>query len=121
MSIDNLFRQLKDIQFQADKLLKSEKIEEEAIRKFANYSNELKSNLIDLDLNDELLLHVNDIEEINTELNPSPPMVTALMSALSFGAANKSYRRKKREAYFRENVKNIKERYVYIDLLLKEI
>jgi hypothetical protein len=76
MSIDNLFRQLKDIQFQADKILKSKKIEEEAIERFADYSNSLKLNLIGLQLNEELAIHVEDIEAIiaggKPETRPEP-------------------------------------------------
>ncbi len=121
MSIDNLFRQLKDIQFQADKILKSKKIEEEAIERFANYSNSLKSNLIDLQLNEELAIHVEDIETIDPQFGPKLPVLTTIIGALSFGVATKKYRAKKRESYFRSKVKNTKEQFAHIDFLLKEI
>lgn len=121
MSFDNLFLQLKDIQFQADKILKSKKIEEEAVVRFANYSNTLKSNLIELELNEDLLMHVKDIEEIDQNLSPKLPIVTSILGALSFGAAAKQFRKSKREEYFRENIKNIRDRFANIDFLLKEM
>ena len=106
MSFDNLFLQLRDVQFQADKILKSK---------------DLKESLIDLDLNEELLLHVSDIEEIDPDLNPKLPVVIVVLGALSFGAASKKYRKRKREEYFRENIKNIRDRFSNINFLLKDI
>jgi hypothetical protein len=121
MSIDNLFRQLTDIQFQADKILKAKKIEEDVIARFADYSNELKSGLIDLDLNEELSIHVNDIEPIDILVDPKPPIMVKLIGALSFGVASKKYRKRKREEYFRSLVKNTRDQYSCIRNLLHEI
>jgi len=120
MSFDNLFRQLVDIQYQADKILKSKNIEEDAIEDFAKYSENLKSRLLSIELNEELTIHVNDIEPIDPKLNPKPPIVTTILGALSFGVATKRYRSKKRQEYFRENVMATKNQYSFIDTLLKE-
>lgn len=120
MSFDNLFRQLTDIRFQADKILKSEKIEEDMVQRFANYSNELKSSLIDLELNEDILLHVRDIEEIDSNYQAPMSLVPQAIAVISFGLTTKQYRKKQREAYFRENIKNIRDRYANIDFLLKE-
>lgn len=121
MSIDNLFLQLKDIQFQADKILKAKQIEEDAVKKFAEYSKELKSSLIEIEVKDDLAIHVNDIEIIDPNYDPKPPVVIALVGALSFGVATKKFRRNKREEYFRNSVKNTKDQFAHIDFLLKEI
>ncbi|MEY3425548.1 MAG: hypothetical protein RL679_906 [Bacteroidota bacterium] len=121
MSFDNLFLQLRDVQFQADKILKSKDLEQESLERFAHYSKDLKESLIDLDLNEELLIHVSDIEEIDPDLNPKLPVVIAVLGALSFGAASKKYRKRKREEYFRENIKNIRDRFSNINFLLKDI
>lgn len=121
MSIDNLFRRLTDIQFQADKILKAKKIEDDVISRFADYSHELKTGLIDLELTDELSIHVNDIESIDVKVDPKQPVLVKLIGALSFGYASKNYRKRKREEYFREKVKNTKDQFVCIYSLLKEI
>lgn len=121
MRIDNLFLQLKDVQFQADKILKSKDLEQEALERFANYSKDLKESLIYLDLNEELLINVSDIEEIDPELNPKIPVVILVLGALSFGAASKKYRKRKREEYFRENIKRIRDRFSNINFLLKDL
>lgn len=94
MSFENLFRQLVDIQYQADKILKSKIIEEAAIEDFATYSKDLKLRLLTIELNEELSIHVNDIEAIDPKLNPKPPIVTTILGALSFGVATKRYRSK---------------------------
>ena len=121
MSIENLFLQLKDIQFQADKILKSKELEHEVVKKFAAYSKDLKISLIGIEVNEDLSIHLNDIEIIDTNYDPKPPIIIALIGALSFGVASKKYRRKKREAYFRKTVKNTKDQFAHIDFLLKEI
>ena len=120
MSFENIFRQLVDIQYQADKILKSKIIEESAIKDFATYSKDLKLRLLTIELNEELSIHVNDIEAIDPKLNPKPPIVTTILGALSFGVATKRYRSKKRQEYFRENVMATKNQYSFIDTLLKE-
>ena len=121
MSIDNLFRQLKDIQFQADKILKAKKIDDEKLARFAVYSISLKQDLIDLQLNEAVSIHVNDIENINVNFNPNLPAITSILGALSFGVVANKYRASRREKYFRENVKNIRDQFICIDHLLKEI
>lgn len=120
MSFDNLFQQLNDIQFQADKLLKSKQMKEKDVRIFAKYSNELKSSLINLKLDDELYIHVKDIEEITFDLRPKLPLVTTILGVLSFGKAVKKYRSRVKEEYYKENIRNIKKRFANIDKLLKE-
>ncbi len=120
MSFENIFRQLIDIQYQADKILKSKIIEEDAIEDFVSYSEDLKSRLLSIDLNEELTIHVNDIEAIDPKLNPKPPIVTTILGALSFGFATKRYRNKKRQEYFRENLLASKNQFAFVDTLLKE-
>jgi hypothetical protein len=93
----------------------------EGRKKFwSKYSKDLKLRLLTIELNEELSIHVNDIEPIDPKLNPKPPIVTTILGALSFGVATKRYRSKKRQEYFRENVMATKNQYSFIDTLLKE-
>ncbi len=121
MSIDNLFRQLKDIQFQADKILKSKKVEDEAITAFADYSRKLKQDLIGMQPSEDLAIHVNDIQPLDPGYDPKPPVGTTILGALSFGVATKKFKLRKREEYFRESVRNTRDQFGHIDFLLKEI
>ena len=121
MSIDNLFRQLKDIQYQADKILKYKDVEADAIASFAEYSKKLKHDLIEMQLNDELAVYVHDIAEIDPNHDPKPLALTVIAGALSFGLATKKFRNRKRKEYFLENVRNTKDQFSHIDFLLKEI
>lgn len=121
MGINNLFRQLKDIQYQADKILKSKLVEQEAITHFSEYTRSIKQSLIEMGLNEDLAIHVNDIEHIDPQYEPKVPVMTRISSALTFGYSAKKYRNKKREQYFRELVKDTKAKYHHIDFLLKEI
>lgn len=121
MSIDNLFRQLKDIQFQADKILKSKKVEDEAITAFADYSRKLKQDLIGMQPSEDLAIIVNDIQPLDPGYDPKPPVGTTILGALSFGVATKKFKLRKREEYFRESVRNTRDQFGHIDFLLKEI
>jgi hypothetical protein len=121
MSIDNLFRQLKDIQFQADKILKSKRVEDQAITSFAEYSKKLKGDLIGMQPSEDLAIHVNDIEPIDPAYDPKPPFGTVVLGALSFGVATKKFKQRKREEYFRHNVRNTRDQFGHIDFLLKEM
>lgn len=121
MSIDNLFRQLKDIQFQADKILKSKKVEDDAVVSFAEYSKKLKTDLMGMQPTEDLAIHVNDIQPLDPGYDPKPPVLTAFFGALSFGLATKKFKQRKREEYFRQNIRNTRDQFGHIDFLLKEI
>jgi hypothetical protein len=119
--IDDLFKQFADIKFQADKLLKSDAAEHDAVVRFAKYSEEIRQCLVDMQLDDELLLLVNDIHAIDPDYHPKCSFGVKFLGVLTFGISKRRYIQKKRKAYFLFHIRNIRDQYTYLNLLLKEM
>lgn len=121
MSINNLFLQLKDIQYQADKLLKSKRFAVENVKQFALNSVSLRKDLINLNLSDEVLIHAEDIEDVDLNYQPDPDIMTYFLGTLSFGIATKTFQDKKKEEYLRSHVLQTKNQFACIEHLLREL
>ena len=121
MRIDDLFKQLTDIKFQADKLLKSDASDQVAVTRFAQYSEEIRHFLIEMQLSDELVLLVNDIHKIDPDFQPKCAFGVKFLGVLTFGISKKKYISRKRKAYFLVRIRNTRDQYTYLNLLLKEM
>jgi hypothetical protein len=119
--IDELFKQFADIKFQADKLLKSECADHDAVKRFAVYAEEIRHFLIEMQLSEELLLLVNDIHKINPDVEPKCSFGVKFLGVLTFGISKRRFIQKKRKAYFLFHVRNTRDQYIYLNLLLKEM
>jgi hypothetical protein len=119
--IDELFKQFSDIKFQADKLLKSDAADHDAVSRFAEQSEEIRHSLIEMQLNDGLLSLVHDIHEIDSDFQPKCSFGVKLLGVITFGVSKKGYIRKKRKAYFLFHIRNTRDQYIYLNLLLKEM
>ena len=121
MRIDDLFKQLTDIKFQADKLLKSNASDHVAVTRFAEYSEEIRHFLMEMQLSDELLLLVNDIHKIDPDFQPKCPFGVRILGVLTFGISRKKFTERKRKEYFLHHIRNTRDQYIYLNLLLKEM
>ena len=121
MRIDDLFKQFTDIKFQADKLLKSDAADHDAVSRFAEQSEEIRHSLIEMQLNDELLSLVHDIHKIDSDFQPKCSFGVKFLGLITFGVSKKGFIRKKRKAYFLFHIRNTRDQYIYLNLLLKEI
>ena len=121
MRIDDLFKHFADIKFQADKLLKSDASDHNAVLRFAKQSEEIRHYLIEMPLSDELSLLVNDIHKIDSDFQPKCSIGVKLLGVITFGVSKKGFIRKKRKAYFLFHIRNTRDQYIYLNLLLKEI
>ncbi len=121
MRIDDLFKQFTDIKFQADKLLKSDASDHDAVTRFAKQSEEIRHFLIEMQLGEELLLLVNDIHKINPDLDPKCSFSVKFLGVITFGVSKKRHIRNTRKAYFLFHIRNTRDQYVHLNLRLKEM
>ncbi len=121
MRIDELFKQFSDIKFQADKLIKSDAADYDAVSRFAKQSEDIRHTLIKMQLSDELLLLVNDIHKIDSDFQPKCSFGVKLLGLITFGVSKRRYIRKKRKDYFLFYIRNTRDQYIYLNLLLKEM
>ena len=121
MRIDDLFKHFTDIKFQADKLLKSNAADHDAVSRFAKQSEEIRHYFIEMQLSDELLLLVNDIQKIDPDFEPKCSLGVKFLGVMTFGVSKRRFIQKKRKAYFLFHIRNTRDQYIYLNLLLKEI
>jgi len=121
MNINELFLQLKDIQFQADKLMKQDLLDKSSVVTFANYTNKLKVAMHDMGLATDLNNHLNLLNPVDAEFDPKLPVLTQVGGILTFGFSKKRAKRKRTQAYYKNCIRDTKDRFTYIDLRLREL
>ncbi len=118
-----LFRQLKDIQLQAEKLLSGDS-DEEAFVSFSNYNNELKSYLLQNCDDATIRSLVNEIPEVlDVKQETSKPLVLLIILGLvtlgisAFYFASVANMRQTR--LIQENIHTVRGKYASIEFLMK--
>jgi hypothetical protein len=121
MNINELFLQLKDIQFQADKLIKQDWLDKRSVASFAEYTNKLKFAMHEMGLAEDLNNHLNLLSPVDAEFDPKLSVLTQVGGVLTLGFSKKRAKRKRTQAYFKTSIRETKDRFTYIDLRLREI
>jgi hypothetical protein len=119
MTMDELFRELKDLDFKANKLLKSKVLDTNAVRVYNEQSLRLKQTLLDLTPQDEVANHVNEIKEIDVEGPPPMTGFAKFIGIITFGIYTSNLRRYKKQKYFKKMVSKTKNQWIAIEFLLK--
>ena len=119
MTMDELFRELKDLDFKANKLLKSKELDTDAVRVYNEQSLRLKQTLLDLTPQDEVANHVNEIKEIDVEGPPPMTGFAKFLGIITFGIYTSNLRRYKKQKYFKKMVSKTKNQWIAIEFLLK--
>jgi hypothetical protein len=119
MTMDELFRELKDLDFKANKLLKSKVLDTNAVRVYNEQSLRLKQTLLDLTPQDEVANHVNEIKDIDVEGPPPMTGFAKFLGIITFGIYTSNLRRYKKQKYFKKMVSKTKNQWIAIEFLLK--
>lgn len=119
MSIDLLFRNIKEIQFKADKLLKKLPINEEDLLVFAALSSKIKSDLQNMEVEDEFHSFVKGLVILNPTYMPELNSFEKILGLFTFRWYTKRCVRNKREVYFIETIRNSKVQFTHVEYLLK--
>ena len=119
MTMDELFRELKDLDFKANKLLKSTVLDAEIVRQFNDQSIRLKQTLIELSPQDEISNHVSEISAIDIDGTPKTSPVSKFFGIITFGIYTSNLRRFKKQKYFKKLVSKTKNQWIAIEFLLK--
>ncbi len=119
MNIDILFRQIKEIQFKADKLLKLSVMNDDELRALSAICSQVKTDLKLMESNDVLSSFVDDLFLLDADYTPQLNLIEKILGAVSFGWWKKRCMRKKRMTYFSESIRTTKDQFSHIEYLLK--
>ncbi len=115
---NSILRQVTDIQVQADRLIK-EKVSLEQIEQFGQYSDEIKTFLLN-HIEDEFILnYINEIPNLDLSAESKTTGIIDLL-AMFFGGIGGSYYREKRKIdSAKESIKDIRNKYASSEFMLK--
>ena len=119
MTMDELFRELKDLDFKANKLLKSKFLDTDAVRVYNDQSLKLRQTLLELSPQEDVENHVNEIKEIDVDGPPPMSGFAKFLGVITFGIYTANLRRFKKQKYFKKMVSKTKNQWIAIEFLLK--
>jgi hypothetical protein len=121
MTINELFKSFTDIEFQANRLMKMKVIDEQHLRQFDERSEEVRVQVLNLDLSEALNEELIELGRINCDFLPPIHFGHKVLNVLTFGFYKKRYISKEREIYFKGEINMRKQLFHHAENQLKEI
>lgn len=121
MTINELFKAFTDIEFQANRLMKMKVIDEQHLRQFDERSEEVRVQVLNLDLSEALNEELIELGRINCNFLPPIHFGHKVLNLLTFGFYKKRYISKEREIYFKGEINVRKQLFHHAENQLKEI
>lgn len=119
MTMDELFRELKDLDFKANKILKSKYLDAEAVRIYNTQSLNLKNSLLELSPQEVVNEHIREISEIDVDGPPPISDLAKFFGIITFGIYTLNLKRYKKQKYYKKMVSRTKNQWIAIEFLLK--
>lgn len=113
MGIDELERAFLDIDFQANRIAKSKKIDPEQLYKFILRAEQVREQLLQMGLHADLHLSLEQAAPIDQNYIPTYNFGKKLINIILVGQHKKRYIPKQQDAYFRGEVAQIKRLFSY--------
>ena len=121
MTINELFKAFTDIEFQANRLMKIKLIDEQHLRQFDERSEEVRVQVLKLDLSEALNEELSELGRVDCDFMPPIHFGHKLLNVLTFGFYKKRYISKEREIYFKGEINVRRQLFHHAENQLKEI
>jgi hypothetical protein len=120
MGINELYKVFNDIDFQANRLLKSKPISIEFLIQFDKLVEDVRPEIVKMDLSEEINASFQELGRIDFEFDPKLSIIQKTINILLLGLYKKRVKSTKRESYFREEILLRKLSFQHIETHLKE-
>jgi hypothetical protein len=120
MTINDLFKAFTDIEFQANRLMKLKLFDTEHLRQFDERSEEVRIEVLRLDLSEEMNDEFKNLGRIDCEYLPEIKFGHKLLNLLSFGFFKRNYISNKRSIYFLGEINHRKKLFIHTKNQLKD-
>jgi hypothetical protein len=121
MYFDKLFRDFKAIQFQSQKVLSAQQLNNEELANFAGNVECLKKELQELQFADEIDVHIDAIQLIDLNFEPKSFFGIGLLNAMTFGWFKKFRSKRKKLIYFKSSAKRLVQQFSHLEMLIKKL
>lgn len=119
MNINELYKVFNDIDFQANRLIKSKTISPIFLKQFDDLVEQIRPEIIKMDLSQEINESFNKLGRIDLDYCPNLTFGQKFMNVLLLGFYKKKLKNKKMEFYFREEIQRRKLSFLHIETHLK--
>lgn len=120
MTIIELLNSFKDIEFQAKRMLQSKNIELNYLKQFDLRCEEIRLQILQMDLSDDINMTFNKIDRIEIDYLPILNFKDKATNLLTFGYTKKLKITKKTDFYYRKEIQMRKIIFQHIEKHLKE-
>jgi hypothetical protein len=120
MTINELFAAFTDIEYQANRLMKIKNFEDSHLEQFDLRSEEVRIEVLRLDLSEEMNEEFNNLGRINCQFMPKINFGHKLLNVLTFGFYKKHFISKERETYFLGEINQRKKLFLHTKHQLKD-
>ena len=119
--IDDLQRKLRDAQFQSDRLLKREPLDQHFLVQLAELTSNIKSDLTSMESSPEFSQFIADLAILDPHFSPTLSTFRKVAGFLTVGWSTKKYIVNAKRDYTIKTVKQLKEHYAYLERHLSEL
>ena len=119
MNINELHKVFKDINFQANRLIKSKSISLIFLKQFDELVEQIRPEIIKMDLSQEINESFENLERIDLNFDPNLSNGEKVANIFLFGLYKKKAKHKKKEQYFRFEIQKRKLSFQHIETHLK--
>ena len=120
MTIIELLNSFKDIEFQANRMLKTKIIDLNYLQQFDLKSEELRMQILEMDLSNDINSTFKKIKRIEVNYLPSLNFKDKTANLLTFGYIKKQKIKKKTDSYYRDEILSRKISFQHVETHLKE-
>ena len=120
MTINELLNAFKDIDFQANRMLKTKTIDLNYLQQFDLRTEEIRLQILQMDLSEDINDTFKKIERIEIEHLPNFTLIDKIANLLTFGLAKKRKINKKTASYYRFVILSRKISFQHVETHLKE-
>ena len=120
MTINELLNAFKDIDFQANRMLKTKIIDLNYLQQFDLRTEEIRLQILQMDLSEDINDTFKKIERIKVDYLPSLNFKDKTANVLTFGYTKKQKIKKKTDSYYRDEILHRKISFQHVETHLKE-
>lgn len=120
MTINELLNAFKDIDFQANRMLKTKTIDLNYLQQFDLRTEEIRLQILQMDLSEDINDTFKKIERIEIEHLPNFTLIDKTANLLTFGLTKKKKIKKKTDSYYRLQILSRKISFQHVETHLKE-
>ncbi len=120
MTINELLNAFKDVDFQANRMLKTKTIDLNYLQQFDLRTEEIRLQILQMDLSEDINDTFKKFERIEIEHLPKFTLIDKTANLLTLGLTKKRKIKKKTDSYYRFEILSRKISFQHVETHLKE-